>query len=750
MGPVACKLHPLKGELPTALGGLHSFGPAPAWVGKMMEKPTDLPRVAAVDPFLGTVEADLPPPEGIAATWWTAKPPVGNTHPGASLPFGMVSACAYSGGYVTGYGRYGLSLNGGSPPVAFEKHEALGIAHFQQSGTGRIRMYYNYLLTTPLGEEGLSGRTERRPLLDERAWPGFYAGRFGETEVAFEVTATLRGVRHRYRFPEGRKPGVAVEVSAGGLQVDEMGAYPQGARFWIEGETVSGEVVMEGIPIHFQCRCPGGVPFLWEDEEKTEGEKYGLTLERQKSRPAFGFGFHGEGREMELVLGFSLRTAERAALAVETRETFEIAANEAAESWESVLSRVEVEGGTAAQHEMFDTALYHSLLKPADFSGENPFTRRDGPFFLDLSTLWDLYKTQLPLMMTLWPERGAAFVEFLCEVAEREGVFPISYLMDNVPDRFTKQATGLCHAILEDARLRGIEADWDRVLSLLWRTSQSGKGRKSRFGDYGRRFVVDPLSHTLDIAYAHFCMARMARALGNQLIHDRASALSVHWRNAFDSASGLLREDSTYYEGENWNYSFRFLHEMQERIDLAGGNPRFVALLDKFFGFFEASHGERLFRFEGLNNEPDMETPYAYIYAGRHDRTARVVRRVMQCRFTTGPGGLPGNDDSGGLSSWLVWSATGLFPVCGQPLMFIGSPLFVKACWHLPGGDFTVECEGHGEERVFIREATLNGEPLDRAWLRLEEFRSGGHLRLSMSDEPSEFGTRLLPPSWKP
>ncbi|GAA5484741.1 glycoside hydrolase domain-containing protein [Haloferula sargassicola] len=717
----------------------------------MMEKPRDLPHLIAVDPFLGTVEAKLPVPEGIAATWWTAKPPVGNTHPGASLPFAMVSACAYSGAYVTGYGRYGLSLDGGPPPVAFAKHEALGIAHFQQSGTGRIRMYYNYLLTTPLGDDGLYGRTERRPLPDERAWPGYYAGRFGETEVGFEVTALPRGIRHRYRFPEGKKTAVAVDVSAGGLLIDDMGTYPQGADFRASGDAVSGVVVMEGIPIHFHCRCPGGVPFVWEDEEETGGEAYELTLDKQKFRPTFGFGFRGEaGAEMELAFGFSLQSAEQAAVAIESPGDFEASTREAAESWESVLSKVEVEGGTADQREMFATALYHSFLKPADFSGENPFTRKPGPFFLDLSTLWDLYKTQLPLMMTLWPEKGAAFVEFLCEVAEREGVFPISYLMDNVPDRFTKQATGLCHAILEDARLRGIEADWDRVLTLLYRTSQSGKGRKSRFGDYGRRFVVDPLSHTLDIAYAHFCMARMARALGHQVIHDQATAMSVHWRNAFDPATGLLRQDSTYYEGENWNYSFRFLHEMQERIDLAGGNARFVALLDKFFGFKEPAHGERVFRFEGLNNEPDMETPYAYLYTGRHDRTARVVRRVMQCRFTTGPGGLPGNDDSGGLSSWLVWSATGLFPVCGQPLVLIGSPLFPKATWHLPGGDFTVECDNHGDEQVFVREATLNGRPLDRAWLKLDEFRSGGVLRLTMSDEPSEFGTRRLPPSFKP
>ena len=716
-----------------------------------MEKPDDLARIARVDPFLGSAEADLPKPEGIAATWWRPKPPVGNTHPGACLPFGMVSACAYSGAYVTGYGRYGLSLDGGSPPVMFAEHEALGIAHFQQSGTGRIRMYYNYLLTTPLGEEGLEGRLIRRGLADERAWPGFYGGRFSGSEVAFGVTVTARGARHRYEFPDGSRPRVAVDVSAGGLLVDDMGTYPQGATVELLADgSVSGQVVMEGIPVHFHCRCPGGSAFLWEEEEKIEvGSIYRLTLEKQKHRPSFGFGFEGAvGVPLELSFGFSLLDADRAAEGGVDATGFEACSRAASVLWESTLSKVEVSGGTAAQREVFTTALYHSFLKPADFRDENPFTRKPGPFFFDLSTLWDLYKTQLPLMMTLWPERGADFVEFLCEVAEREGGFPVSYLMDNVPDRFTKQATGLCHAILEDARIRGIGADWDRVLSLLWKTSQSGKGRKSRFADYARRFRADPLSHTFDIAYAHFCMARMARKTGNQLVHDRATALSVHWRNAIDEKTGLLREDSTYYEGENWNYSFRLLHDMKERIGLAGGEAKFAGLLDKFFGFSEAGHGERIFRFEGLNNEPDMEAPYAYLYAGRHDRTARVVRRVMDHQFTTGPGGLPGNDDSGGLSSWFVWNATGLFPVCGQPVMLIGSPLFERAVFHLPGGDFTIEAEDNSTENVFIQEAFLNGEPIDRSWLKIEEFQQGGLLLLKMGGEPSAFAMNSRPPSF--
>jgi putative alpha-1,2-mannosidase len=506
---------------------------------------------------------------------------------------------------------------------------------------------------------------------------------------------------------------------------------------------------MEGIPLHFHCSCKGGTAWLWEEDELIDGSEYELTLEKQKYRPEFGFGFRGgDSSAMELSFGFSLQQGEKAKAGLPA--DWDSCVIGGAKVWEEVLSKIEVDGGTREQREVFATALYHSCLKPADFRDENPFSKKPGPFFFDLSTLWDLYKTQLPLMMSLWPERAAAFVEFLCEVAEREGGFPVSYLMDNVPDRFMKQATGLCHAILEDARVRGVEADWDRVLSLLWKTSQSGKGRKSRFAEYSRRHEVDPLSHTLDISYAHFCMARMARSVGHQLIHDRASSMIEHWRNAFDPKTGLLREDSTYYEGENWNYSFRFLHDMKERVELAGGDRNFVSLLDKFFGFSEPGHGERLYRFEGLNNEPDMEAPYAYLYAGRHDRTARVVRRVMDCQFTTGPGGLPGNDDSGGLSSWYVWSACGLFPVCGQPVMLIGSPLFERAVFHLPGGDFTVVAEGNSRENVFVQEASLNGQPIQRSWLSMEEFLGGGTLVLRMGDEASDFGSTGRPPSFSP
>jgi putative alpha-1,2-mannosidase len=236
--------------------------------------------------------------------------------------------------------------------------------------------------------------------------------------------------------------------------------------------------------------------------------------------------------------------------------------------------------------------------------------------------------------------------------------------------------------------------------------------------------------------------------LGDQVIYDRSIPLAYHWRNAFDETTGLLREDSDYYEGENWNYSFRFIHDMVGRINLAGGETRFVELLDLFFGFAEPKPGQTVHRFEGLNNEPDMEAPYAYLFAGRHDRTAEVVRNVMKYQFTTGRGGLPGNDDSGGLSSWYVWSAVGLFPVTGLPIMLIGSPIFDKATLHLLGGDFTVIAENQGPDNFYVQSAELNGQKLDRCYLKISEFAAEATLKLTMGPQPSDWATATRPPSF--
>lgn len=709
-----------------------------------------------VDPFLGTEPADLPKPEGIAQTWWCAKPPIGNTHPGATLPFGMVSVCAYSGAYVTGYGKYDVSLTGDRPSLLFDRHEALGIGHFQQSGTGRIRMYYNYFLTTPLVGEGIEQLGTRFLLDEETARPGYYSGLFLESGIHFEVTCTKRTALHRYTFPEHERGKVAIDLTSGGLLIEGMETYPKKAKAKFEsGSLCRGRVKIEGIPFYFyiESLTPIRESGFWEDGEKLENlEKYKADKGLQEERKPFGIWFEAEeeGAPIELRIGFSLHDAGRAREAVEIgqKRTFDETAEAAQSMWDSILGRIEVSGGTDEMRQIFYTSLYHATIKPGDFRDEDPFQGDPGPFFFDLSTLWDLYKTQLPLVMTLWPELGGDFVKFLVRVAKREGAFPISYLMDNATERFAKQATGLCHMILTDAQMRGVEGDWEEVLQLLWKTSLSGRGRGGRFAEFARNEVVEPLSHTLDLAFANWCVSQMAKSLGDQIIYDACIPLAYHWRNAFDESTGLLKESSDYYEGENWNYSFRFLHDMVGRINLAGGEDRYVELLDLFFGFREPKPGQVVHRFEGLNNEPDMEAPYTYLYAGRHDRTAEVVRSVMRYQFTTGRGGLPGNDDSGGLSSWYVWSAIGLFPVTGLPIMLIGSPIFDEARIRKLGGDFVIRAENQAPDHVYVQRAWLNGQELNRCYLKLREFKAEAELVLEMGPEPTDWATQTRPPSF--
>jgi putative alpha-1,2-mannosidase len=284
--------------------------------------------------------------------------------------------------------------------------------------------------------------------------------------------------------------------------------------------------------------------------------------------------------------------------------------------------------------------------------------------------------------------------------------------------------------------------------------------------------VVHPITHTLDLAYAYHCTAPVARAVGDRRLADDLEKRAAWWVNAFDGQTGLLH-DSVFYEGGKWNYSFRLIHDMAARIALAGGDDAFVTMLDRFFGFdaapvkqpgrapdaLEMAAGYALNRFEGLNNEPDMEAPWAYHYAGRPDRTAEVVQSALTWQFGTGAGGLPGNDDSGGLSAWYVWASLGLFPVAGQNLFLINAPAFERAALTVGDAEFVVETSGHRETPIgvdgiehdppplYVQSATLDGRPLLTTHLRATDVHRGGRLHLRLGPERSAWGRGIRPPS---
>lgn len=759
--------------------------------------------IESVDPFIGTGVTDLPDPTGLAAAWFWPKPPVGNTHPGATHPFGMVSACAYSGGYPTGYGAFERSTEG--PPRRLHEGDlATGFTHFQQSGTGAIRKYYNYLRVTPtLGL--LDDIDDPVAIVDEAAAPGWYTATFANG-IRGEVTVGPKSAVHRYTFPASTNARVVLDCSHGGLLIDRGATVPLRARLDSLGtDAASGEVVMEGVPIafHVVAATPDWRQMLWYDHRLMPG---GSRLQFDAIRPTtlrpFGFMWTGPieaGDMVELSFGFSLRDAEQARFNLEADLATHLATHPAtnpatnpasnptgagatektihasrrstpnfaprreatAGAWSDHLDRIQIGTPTPARRQVFSTALYHSLIKPCFAPDESPFWPGSGPFAYDICTMWDIYRTQLPLLTALFPDRAVELANAVLKVAEEEGNLPIGYRMARGADRFVRQGSALVHTFLADLCALGLPGiDWE------WALCHMDADLRRQFGEeFLEHGVVHPISHTLDLAFGYHCTAGVARSVGDHDLAAQFDAIATRWTNAFDPETGLVLE-SSLYEGGIWNYSFRLVHDMAGRIELAGGAGAYTELLDRFFGFGappakqlgvdpgldEIAAGYELNRFEGLNNEPDMEAPWSYHWVGRPDRTAEIVHAAVHQQYGPGRGGLPGNDDSGGLSSWYVWASLGLFPVAGQQIVLVNAPSFAHARLRLRDATFTIETSGfvepaHGDPPQYVQSVRLNGADLDRSWITAAEFHGGGVLSVALGPTPSTWATTTAPPS---
>jgi len=649
------------------------------------------------DPFHGSGTIDLPKAEGIAASWRFIKGLCGNTHPGAVLPFGKYSVCPYTGGYSSGYGIN--QVNSGEPiRKLMDEMKIIGFSHFHQSGTGAIGVYYNYAVITPYTGEKAAGYTP----VGETAEPGYYSVTLAESGIFCECTAAETGAYHRYTFPAG---GGSVSVD-----FENDGLYTASLRGKAENPVV----------------------------EKISDCELRASVTLQNVRFYFDLVFRGNGaldengiyRVPDAGVVTVILTAGTASMEDTLREAasdtmeFDTVRRAAAETWDKALGRIEIaEGEDENELRIFYSNLYQSLIKPCDW-GSGGFLWEGAPFVVDFATMWDIYKTTLPLIYTLYPTVSGHIAEMYRRLGETFGKLPHCFIMTTNTNIESKQARLNAQHSLYDAWIRGIPGDWKGIYRQMYRDIF-----REDFRDFTEDGACPKTTHTLDMAEGCRAVSEMAVALGHAEDARELAALAGQWKNAYDPATGLLRQDSDYYEGNHWNYSFRPMADMEERIRLAGGREGFEALLDRFFGFTHPEDTSA--RFEGFNNETDMETPYAYCYIGRQDKLAQILREADQYMFrtaagSTGSGGIPGNNDSGGLSSCYVWNCLGLFPVSGQNRMFIGMPKFAGAAMQLSNGrTLVIRRTGNGRYPV---SASLNGMECTGLMLSASEMMNGGEL----------------------
>lgn len=664
----------------------------------------------SVDPFWGSGAVSLPRSEGIAKNWSWEKAQTGNTSPGAVVPFGWVSACAYSGAYSSGYGCSGCSSDGPAP-VAFNRSYALGVTHFHHSGTGWINSFYNYLLMTPY-VKGVDLSKKSR-LDDEVAHPGYLAGVLTDYGSSFELTARPFAACHRWKFPSGT--GVLrIDATHIGLDYEavrlvrpdyseriEEGVFVEcGTRSW------AGRIKAHGVTIFFAIRADGDIKALSCSNGKLEIQVFNTVA--------------------ETFVGFSLNSADEAeASAAEAQAVgFDCASKEAGSAWRAQLERVRARFANEKDRRTFYSALYHSLTKPCTC----------GRGYIDFSTFWDVYKTELPLVLSLAPQTGRGILEHIMATTKTKGFSPICQIMDDTVIHKDMQATALPLFTLCDGFFRGVltRVDYPRIKKVIEKELAHADIRG-----------MSP-THTLDLSGACGASALVAEACGDVDFAKVLRGRAENWRSVYDPKTGLLIADGPYYEGSYWNYSFRPHPGMKARVDLAGGPARFSRLLDRFFGYgcSPASRADefdrirRMDHFEGLNNECDMETPFAYYWSGRSDRTAEIVDAVRRFRFADGAGGCPGNNDSGATGSWYVWNCLGIFPITGSPYYLLGTPSVDSAEVDFARGTLRIEVQRESPHSIYPAGYVINGQEMHVPWLKVSELENDCKLIFILKDRP--------------
>ncbi len=685
-----------------------------------------------VNVFQGSGKIDLPTPEGIAATWLFIKAQCGNTTPAAAYPFGKMTVCSYTGGYPTGYGNHRQNFCG-DPMTIPEK--VRGFSHLHASGTGGIGTYHNYALTAPM--QGTLGEM-CEDLVSERASVGYYSAELS-SGVKFEGTVTRDVAYHRYSATTPLT--LQIDFSHSGLLRELGDRYydiPEVTEVNIKSKSrVTAHAKIQDVDLYFAADCRSSDDaFLWKNYERQGGEH---IAERECTTPVGAAFVCGENAEMRLAL--SLVSREHAESLLDSSPSdFDKVHGDAVSAWEEYLGKIKIKTEDDTLKEIFYSNLYHSLVKPCCAEGESfMYDRERNPdFYFDLATMWDMYKTALPLIFTLYPEESRGIVNTLLSVIEKEGTSPINLTLSKTTD-FSLQARMLAEHSFADYSSRYEDADRERMVNAALVDLSAQK-------DFLETGYTERFTHILDICEALYAVADIAMEIGRDEDAEYLLSLADRFTNAYDKETGMMDERSPYYEGDNYNYSFRLHKNMQRRIDLMG-KERFLEKLDELFGYTRPpvtqSHEPNVnpmikgfHSFEGFNNESDMEAPFAYIYAGRHDKTAEILSAGMKYMFTRGRGGLPGNNDSGGLSSYYVWAALGIYPVTGQDKMLIGSPFLDGAELTLSNGKtFKITVYDNNSSHIYVKRVLLNGHELTDCSFTVREMMQGGHLEIYKSDK---------------
>jgi predicted alpha-1,2-mannosidase len=668
------------------------------------------------------------------------------------------------------------------PPYIFEDPKITGFrgSHFLSGGCA---MDYGSVTLMPVtGPIAVTpaGRASSFRHQAETLTPAYYSVVLDRYAERVEMTGGTRAGMFRITAPPGAAVSVLITPNAkpqdGGVEVDvqrqEIAGYNPVRRFY------RGAGQSAGFSGYFVARFNR----LFEKRGTWCGAEVHADTNQQKGgcdQVGAYATFAPSSAPLLIKVGTSFTSREEAARNLDADVSgwdFNALQQKTEAAWRDRLGRIEIEGATPEERRSFYSALYHASLTPrvaSDADGTyNGFAQEGklhtiskGAYYDDFS-MWDTFRALHPLLTIIDPDRDQEMVQSLVLKGEQGRFLPIFPLWNSYTAGMVGDHTV---AVIADAYFKGLtHFDVARAYSLVLKNAtvappeaeyNLGRGRRAlpSYLKYGFIPLEDhvpqafhqneQVSRTLEYAYDDFLVGRLAERLGTPSDAALMAKRAENWRNVIDPGTGFARgrhSDGSWVEpfdpttqpkwiteGVPWQYTFFVPHNVPGLIAVLGGQDKFIAKLD---GLFEHNLYEQ-------GNEPSHQIAYLYDYAQAAAKTQQHVRAVLG-QYHDRPDGLPGNDDSGQMSAWYIFSAMGFYPVCpGTPSYVIGSPLFAKVILHLPNGkDFVIAASHQSPANVYIQAQRLNGQKLDGFLLPHAEIVKGGNLQFDMGPEAVTFG----------
>ena len=672
----------------------------------------------------------------------------GHTFMGANVPFGLVQLgpTEPTRGWDWCSGYY------------YDDDELIGFGHMHLSGTG-IGCLGDVAFLPVKDFKQTSTRFKHEA---EKVHPGYYSLQLTDPNVLVELTATERCGFHRYTFKDGAKAQLALDLSQciGWDKLNDCLLTQESATRLTGFRRSNGWAADRRIYFSIDFSQP-------------------VTVHRLDSMERVVVSVADNTKPLLVKVALSPVSIDKAKLNMQAEMAgwdFDATVKAADDAWNRELARIQIQTNDQTKKRVFYTAMYHLMTSCSKFNDvDREYRGADGKVhkadFTNYTTLslWDTYRAAHPLMTVAFPEMQRDFAQTFLNIYKQQGRLPVWHLMGSETDCMVGNPGAI---VLADLTMKGFVEDKELALEALKATQMKDIRSLGLLKEHGYiPWNLEPENETvakaLEYCAADDGVAKVAKLLGKSDDYEYFFNRSRSYKKYYDPETRFMRAVGTdgkfrlpfnpffaehrtndYTEGNAWQYTFLVPHDVKGLINLFGSDKAFMSKLDSLF-FVEGWAGDNASPdMSGMTgqyahgNEPSHHVIYMYNYAGRPDKAAPLLRKMLNEMYLDQPDGLSGNEDVGQMSAWYILSSVGLYqvdPVGGR--FVIGSPLFDKATVNVGAGKtFTVVAKNNSDRNIYVQSARLNGKALKNSYIEFNDIRHGGTLELVMGPKPSKWG----------